>query len=395
MTVYLDYAATTPLRKEVFECYVSYLQQLGNPSSVHSSGQQVRRALEEARESLARSVDCNRNEVIFTSGGTESDNLAIKGLYWQRKAEDEKRNIIISAGTEHHAVIDPIEWLEKHDGAEILWLPIDSEGVLDLEFLSTFLAEQGERVALITLMWANNETGVITDIPRITAMAKQYGIPVHSDAIAAFGHMPLSFKDSGLAAMSISAHKIGGPVGAGALLVSRATKLVSLVHGGGQERGMRSGTMNAPVAKAFALAAEIAVAELESEMQRLEELRDYLVSQVQAITKVAKHTGSRVKRLPNNAHFIFEGCSGDSLLFLLDQQGICVSTGSACQAGVNGPSHVLVAMGRSSRDANGCLRMTLGQETTKADIDIFLKALPAALAGALKAGLPSQWRIDK
>lgn len=389
MTVYLDYAATTPLRKEVFECYVSYLQQLGNPSSVHSSGQQVRRALEEARESLARSVDCNRNEVIFTSGGTESDNLAIKGLYWQRKAEDDKRSIIISAGTEHHAVIDPVEWLEKHDGAEILWLPIDSEGVLDLEFLSTFLAEQGERVALITLMWANNETGVITDIPRITAMAKQYGIPVHSDAIAAFGHMPLSFKDSGLAAMSISAHKIGGPVGAGALLVSRATKLVSLVHGGGQERGMRSGTMNAPVAKAFALAAEIAVAELESEMQRLEELRDYLVSQVQAITKVAKHTGSRVKRLPNNAHFIFEGCSGDSLLFLLDQQGICVSTGSACQAGVSGPSHVLVAMGRSSRDANGCLRMTLGQETTKADIDIFLKALPAALDGALKAGLPS------
>ena len=196
MTVYLDYAATTPLRKEVFECYVSYLQQLGNPSSVHSSGQKVRRALEEARESLARSVDCNRNEVIFTSGGTESDNLAIKGLYWQRKAEDDKRSIIISAGTEHHAVIDPVEWLEKHDGAEILWLPIDSEGVLDLEFLSTFLAEQGERVALITLMWANNETGVITDIPRITAMAKQYGIPVHSDAIAAFGHMPLSFKDS-------------------------------------------------------------------------------------------------------------------------------------------------------------------------------------------------------
>ena len=389
MTVYLDYAETTPLRKEVFECYVSYLQQLGNPSSVHSSGQQVRRALEEARESLARSVDCNRNEVIFTSGGTESDNLAIKGLYWQRKAEDNKRNIIVSAGTEHHAVIDPIEWLEKHDGAEILWLPIDSEGVIDLDFLSTFLAEQGERVALITLMWANNETGVITDIPRVTAMAQQYGIPVHSDAIAAFGHMPLSFKDSGLAAMSISAHKIGGPVGAGALLVSRATTLVSLVHGGGQERGMRSGTMNAPVAKAFALAAEIAVAELESEMHRLEELRDYLVDQVQAITKVAKHTGSQVQRLPNNAHFIFEGCSGDSLLFLLDQQGICVSTGSACQAGVNGPSHVLVAMGRSSRDANGCLRMTLGQETTKEDIDTFLQALPAALAGALKAGLPS------
>ncbi len=389
MTIYLDYAATTPLRKEVFDCYVGFLQQLGNPSSVHSSGQKVRRALEEARESLARSVDCNRNEVIFTSGGTESDNLAIKGLYWQRKAEDEKRNIIISAGTEHHAVIDPIEWLEKHDGAEIIWLPVDSEGVIDLDFLATFLTEKADLVAVITLMWANNETGVITDIPKVVAIANQYGIPVHSDAIAAFGHLPLSFKDSGLAAMSLSAHKIGGPVGAGALLVSRATKIVSLVHGGGQERGMRSGTMNAPVAKAFALAAEIAVAELDAEMQRLAKLRDYLVSEVQSIAPVAKHTGSKAQRMPHNAHFTFEGCSGDSLLFLLDQQGICVSTGSACQAGVNGPSHVLVAMGRSERDANGCLRMTLGQESTQEDIDFFLKALPSALEGALKAGLPS------
>jgi cysteine desulfurase len=283
MTIYLDYAATTPLRKEVFDCYVGFLQQLGNPSSVHSSGQKVRRALEEARESLARSVDCNRNEVIFTSGGTESDNLAIKGIYWQRKAEDEKRNIIISAGTEHHAVIDPIEWLEKHDGAEIIWLPVDSDGVIDLDFLATFLTEKADLVAVITLMWANNETGVITDIQRVVEIANQYGIPVHSDAIAAFGHLPLSFKDSGLAAMSLSAHKIGGPVGAGALLVSRATKLVALVHGGGQERGMRSGTMNAPVAKAFALAAEIAVAELDAEMQRLAKIRDYLVSEVQSI----------------------------------------------------------------------------------------------------------------
>jgi cysteine desulfurase len=389
MTVYLDYAATTPLRSEVFDCYVTYLKELGNPSSVHSSGQKVRRALEEARESLAKSVDCNRNEVIFTSGGTESDNLAIKGLFWQRKTEDENRNVIISAGTEHHAVIDPIEWLEKHDGAEILWLPIDAEGVLDLDYLESYLKDNHDKVALISLMWANNETGVITDIPRVVQIANQFGIPVHSDAVAAFGHTPLSFKNSGLAAMSISAHKIGGPVGAGALLVSRATKLVSLVHGGGQERGMRSGTMNAPVAKAFALAAEIAIAELGSEMKRLQELRDYLVTSVQSIAAVAQHTGSNANRLANNAHFVFVGCSGDSLLFLLDQQGVCVSTGSACQAGVNGPSHVLVAMGRSNRDAYGCLRMTLGKETTKQDIDLFLEALPKALDGALKAGLPS------
>ena len=387
MSVYLDYAATTPLRKEVFDCYVEHLQTLGNPSSVHSSGQLVRRALEEARESLAKSVDCNRSEVIFTSGGTESDNLAIKGLYWQRVAEDSNRKVIISAATEHHASIDPMEWLEKHDGAEILWLPLDYQGVVDLDFLQNYLKENHSRVALVNLMWANNETGVITDIEKVTAITASYDIPVHTDAIAAFGHIPISFANSGLAAMSISAHKIGGPVGAGALIVSRATKLVSIIHGGGQERGMRSGTMNAPVAKAFALAAELSIAELDKETQRLAELRDYLVEGVKKLTPLASLTSEQALRMPHNAHFTFEGCSGDSLLFLLDQQGVCVSVGSACQAGVNGPSHVLLAMGRTEREANGCIRMTLGKESSKADVDAFLTALPQALDGALRAGL--------
>jgi cysteine desulfurase len=387
MSVYLDYAATTPLRKEVFDCYVEYLQTLGNPSSVHSSGQLVRRALEEARESLAESVDCNRSEVIFTAGGTESDNLAIKGLYWQRVSEDSKRKVIISAATEHHASLDPMEWLEKHDGAEVIWLPVDQQGVIDLVFLEEFLVSNHSRVALVNLMWANNETGVITEIEKVVAIANSYEIPVHSDAIAAFGHIPISFANSGLAAMSISAHKIGGPVGAGALIVSRATKLVSIIHGGGQERGMRSGTMNAPVAKAFALAAELAVAELPQEMIRLKALRDKLVSGVQEITPLAHHTGALSARMPHNAHFTFDGCSGDSLLFLLDQQGVCVSVGSACQAGVNGPSHVLIAMGRTEQQANGCIRMTLGKQSTEADVDAFLKALPIALDGALRAGL--------
>ena len=389
MTVYLDYAATTPLRKEVFDAYVEQLQTLGNPSSVHSSGQAVRRTLEEARESLAKSVDCNRSEVIFTSGGTESNNLAIKGLYWQRSAEDSNRNIIISAATEHHAVIDPIEWLEKHDGAEVVWLPVDYQGQIDLTFLADFLIRENSKVALVSLMLANNETGVITDIEAVVALANKYQIPVHSDAIAAFGHMPFSFAQSGLAALSISAHKIGGPVGVGALIVSRTTKLVSIIHGGGQERGMRSGTMNAPFAKAFAVAAELAMAELDSEMPRLEQLRDRLVSGVKALSSRANHTSSQVKRLPHNAHFTFDGCSGDSLLFLLDQQGVCVSVGSACQAGVNGPSHVLLAMGRTDREANGCIRMTLGNQSTDADVDAFLSALPKALEGALRAGLTS------
>jgi cysteine desulfurase len=387
MSVYLDYAATTPLRKEVFDCYVEHLQTLGNPSSVHSSGQLVRRALEEARESLAQSVDCNRSEVIFTSGGTESDNLAIKGLFWQRVAEDAKRNVIISAATEHHASIDPMEWLEKHDGAEILWLPVDDQGAVDLVFLEQYLNSNHSKVALINLMWANNETGVITDIEKVVALAKPFEIPVHSDAIAAFGHIPISFSASGLAAMSISAHKIGGPVGAGALIVSRATKLVSIIHGGGQERGMRSGTMNAPVAKAFALAAELSIAELSEEYSRLETLRNKLVQGVKEITPLARLTAELSPRMPHNAHFSFDGCSGDSLLFLLDQQGVCVSVGSACQAGVNGPSHVLVAMGRTQSQANGCIRMTLGKQSTQADVDAFLKALPQALDGALRAGM--------
>lgn len=389
MTVYLDYAATSPLRDEVLDCYVEHLKNLGNPSSVHSSGQRIRRALEEARESLAKSVDCNRSEVIFTAGGTESDNLAIKGLYWQRNSEAVARPIIISSGTEHHASIDPMEWLEKHDGAEIVWLPVDDQGIIDFKFFEDFLAEHHEKVALVNLMWANNETGVITDMSRVVELAKKYELPVHSDAIAAFGHIPISFAQSGLSTMSISAHKIGGPIGAGALIVSRSTKLVSIIHGGGQERGMRSGTMNAPVAKAFAKAAEIAVAELDTETQRLQALRDRLVESVKALTPLAHHTAGSVARMPHNAHFTFEGCSGDSLLFLLDQQGVCVSVGSACQAGVNGPSHVLVAMGRTEREANGCIRMTLGKDTTDADIDAVLAALPKALEGALRAGLTS------
>ncbi len=387
MTIYLDYAATTPIRPEVLECYVENLKTLGNPSSVHSAGQKVRRALEEAREELASSVNCDRNEVIFTAGGTESNNLAIKGLFWKQRDSDSKKNLIISAGTEHHAVIDPIEWLEQHEGAEVIWLKVNSDGALDFQELETLLELRSQEVALISLMWANNETGIITDIKKVTELASNYSIPVHSDAVAAFGHIETSFKNSGLTAMSISAHKVGGPVGVGALIVARSAKLVSLTHGGGQERGLRAGTMNAPAAKAFALAASKAIEELHAESARLQALRDSLISKVQASAPNAKLTGGASFRMPHNAHFIFEGCSGDSLLFLLDQQGIEVSTGSACQAGVNGPSHVLVAMGRSIPEAYGCIRVTLGSDSTEDDVNAFVNAIPKAIEGALKAGI--------
>ena len=390
MSVYLDNAATTPIRPEVLEVYKDYLQLLGNPSSVHTSGQQVRQALEESRESIAKVVDCDRSEVIFTSGGTESDNLAIKGLFWQCRNEDATRKVIITAGTEHHGVIDPIEWLENHDGAEVVLVPVSYDGELDLEWLSNYLADNHQSVALISLMWANNETGVITDIGAVTAMANKYSIPVHSDAVAAFGHMPVSFRDSGLAAMSITAHKLGGPVGVGALIVSRNTKLVSIIHGGGQERGLRSGTMNAPAAKAFALAAERMQGELEKEIARLIDLRAKLIEGVLSITPEISLTASNAERLPNIIHFTLAGASGESLLFLLDQKGIFVSTGSACQAGVNRPSHVLIAMGRTEDQAKGCLRITFGHESTEEDVDAVLEALPQAIESALKAGLSSQ-----
>ena len=390
MSVYLDNAATTPIRPEVLEVYKDYLQLLGNPSSVHTSGQQVRQALEESREVIAKVVDCDRNEVIFTSGGTESDNLAIKGLFWQRRSEEATRKVIITAGTEHHGVIDPIEWLETHDGAEVVLVPVSFDGELDLEWLSNYLADNHQSVALISLMWANNETGVITDINAVTSIANQYSIPVHSDAVAAFGHMPVSFKDSGLAAMSISAHKLGGPVGVGALIVSRNTKLVSIIHGGGQERGLRSGTMNAPAAKAFALAAERVQTELEKEISRLADLQAKLIQGVLAITPEISLTASNADRLPNINHFTLAGASGESLLFLLDQKGIFVSTGSACQAGVNRPSHVLIAMGRTEDQAKGCLRITFGHESAETDVNAVLEALPQAIESALKAGLSSQ-----
>ncbi len=390
MSVYLDNAATTPVRAEVLTEYTKYLQLLGNPSSVHTSGQLVRQALEEARESLAKTIDCDRSEVLFTSGGTESTNLAIKGIYWQRSAENSKRNVIITAGTEHHGVIDPIEWLEAQQSAEVVLVPVNFDGEIDLDWLAQYLTANHERVALISLMWANNETGVITDINKVTALAKEYLIPVHTDAVAAFGHMPTSFKDSGLQAMSLSAHKIGGPVGVGALIVSRSTKLVSIIHGGGQERGMRSGTMNAPAAKAFALAAEICIQNLHSEIQRTHLLSDRLIAEVSAISESISLTAAKANRLANITHFTLAGASGESLLFLLDQKGIFVSTGSACQAGVNRPSHVLIAMGRTEDQAKGCLRITFGHDNTEADVESVIQELPAAIESALNAGLSSQ-----
>ncbi|CAB4630089.1 unannotated protein [freshwater metagenome] len=389
MTVYLDHASTTALRPELVAGYLSQLQKLGNPSSIHGAGQKARQIVEDARDQLAKAFDCHRSEVIFTSGGTEGINIAIKGLYLNAIANDPLRNIIITAASEHHAGVDPVEHLEQEAGAIAVWAPLDQFGVIDLNWLEDYLEANGQKVALISLMWVNNETGLITPIPDLTKLAKRFGIPVHCDAVAAFGHIPISFKESGLSTMAVSGHKFGAPVGVGALVVARDAKLAITSHGGGQERGIRSGTLSAALAYALSTAAALAAAEVDSERQRIAALAKRIINFVQQAVPDAIFSRGEQPGYEGIIHFTFPGCSGDSILYLLDSAGVSVSTGSACRAGVAEASHVLIAMGRTEQQARGSLRISLGHSTTEADVDAFIDVFPAAYTGAKKAGLPS------
>jgi cysteine desulfurase len=382
MAIYLDHAATTPMSPEVLAAYVSALSVVGNPSSIHSQGQNAKRMLEEAREQVAASVRADAVEVTFTSGGTEAINLAIKGLWWARNAASARPRMLIAAA-EHHATIDAAAWLASTEGAIVEEVPVDSLGRIDLAALERML---GEDVALVSILWANNEVGTIQPIDEVVALASRFGIPVHCDAVAAYGYLPIDFHASGLAALSISAHKVAGPVGIGALVIARTATIVPLIHGGNQQRA-RSGTQDAAGAVAFGVAAARAAAGIESRQIRLRELRDRLVAGIRSAVPMAILRGDPVERLPGNAHFTFPGCEGDSLLFLLDVAGFSVSTGSACQAGVPEASHVLLAMGVSEADARGALRITLGTDTTEDEIDAFVAALPAAVTRAGIAGL--------
>jgi len=382
MAIYLDYAATVPMPVEVLAVYTDALAVVGNPSSIHSFGQTARQMVEEAREAIALAVNADRNEVIFTSGGTEGCNLAIKGLFWERNSNSVSRKKILSAYTEHHAVTDTIEWLEKYECAEAIWVPVAEDGEIDFDWYRNYLAEHSSEVALVTFMLANNETGVITDVKKFATEANKYAVPSHSDAVAAFGYLPIDFDDLGLSTMTISAHKVGGPVGVGALLVSRATKITALIQGGGQERGIRSGTLNAAGTKAFAFAADQALRNMGEHNQHTRKLIEQIRSSVQNNVPGAKFSRGNQPGLPHNAHFTFEGAKSDSMLFLLDQAGIAASAGSACQAGVARPSHVLLAMGRNEAEANGTLRFTLGTTTTQADVDRLLEILPGLVATA-------------
>ena len=390
MPVYFDHAATTPLSEPALAALTQQLSRNGNPSSLHGSGRRARAVVEESREVLAQAAGAHRSEVIFVSGGTEADNLAVKGLFWARRDADARRRRILVSAIEHPAVQDTVEWLEKHENAEVTWLPVDQAGLVRLDAYQAALDQDPESVALVSVMWANNEVGSIQPIAEIVALAASYGIPVHSDAVQAFASIPVNFAESGLAAMSISGHKIGGPVGVGALLLGRAIKLTPVQHGGGQERDVRSGTLDTASIAAFAAAASDAVGRLTEEQSRLSTLRDEAIDRIQQLIPEAVLRGPRVetgKRLPGNVHFTFPGCEGDSLLFLLDMAGIESSTGSACTAGVPRPSHVLLAMGLSESEARGAQRFSLGHTTASTDVEALIAALPGAYAQAKQAGM--------
>ena len=359
----------------------------GNPSSLHTAGRSVRQVVEEARESIAADLRTRPSAVIFTSGGTESDNLAVKGLFWQRRDRLGQPARVLASSIEHHAVLDPVAWLGTHEGASIEWLGVDAQGRVSPDAIEDLL--RAGDVALCTVMWANNEVGTVEPVARIAELCREAGVPFHTDAVQAVGQIPVNLSEIGAHAVTISSHKIGGPFGVGALILDPALTLTPIMHGGGQERDIRSGTFDAPAIAAFAVALHHAVAGQADHAAHVRELRDQLVAAVLAAVPGTVLNGASLNgasRLPGNAHFSFPGCEGDALLMLLDAAGIDCSTGSACTAGIPEPSHVLLAMGVDEPTARASLRFSLGRATTSADIDSVVRALPSAVDRAARAG---------
>ena len=385
---YLDHAATTPLLPAAAAAMTEELAQLGNASSLHNAGRRARRVVEEARELIAETFGARPSEVVFTSGGTEADNLAVKGLYWARRATDPRRRRVLATAVEHHAVLDSVQWLAEQQGAEAGWLPVERSGVISPDMLAAAIEQDPAAVALISIMWANNEVGAVQPIADLAALAAEYQIPFHSDAVQAAGTQVVSLADTGATALTITAHKIGGPVGVGALLLAKGEQPVPVLHGGGQERDVRSGTLDVPAIRAFAVAVEMAAQRRSDEAKRLAALRDDLVAQVQAAVPDAILNGPPPGpgRLPGNAHFSFPGCEGDALLMLLDARGIACSTGSACTAGVAQPSHVLLAMGADEARARGSLRFSLGNSSGQCDVDALGVVIGEVVERARRAG---------
>src|SRR6266699_313139 len=405
--VYLDHAATTPMLPEALAAMVAELALAGNPSSLHNAGRRARRVVEESREQIAQIYGARPSEVVFTGGGTEADNLAVKGLYWARQAGSRADRMtagagglaaappgpagaprrVLAAAIEHHAVLDCVSWLGEHEGAQVQWLPVDGAGRLSPAVLRAAIERDPAGVALVSVMWANNEVGTIQPVAELAAVASEYGIPFHSDAVQAAGQLPVSLAGSGATARTITAHKIGGPVGVGALLLARGEEPVPVLHGGGQERDVRSGTLDTAAIRAFAVAVEAASARRAEHGARIARLRDELIRRVLAAVPDALLNGPEPgpARLPGNAHFSFPGCHGDALLMLLDAKGIACSTGSACTAGVAQPSHVLLAMGADLARARGSLRFSLGHTSTPGDVEALGSVLAEVVERARRA----------
>jgi cysteine desulfurase len=381
---YLDHAATTPMRPEAIEAVTAAMAEFGNPSSLHGSGRHARRRVEESREQLAATLGARPSEVVFTGGGTESDNLALKGMFWARRDADPRRRRVVLSAVEHHAVLDAAGWLAAHEGAELTWLEVDDTGLVARAALRDALADD---VALVSVMWANNEVGTVEPVRELAEIAHEYGIPFHTDAVQAVGAVPVDFAASGADALTMTGHKLGGPPGAGALLLRRDATPVPLLHGGGQERDVRSGTVNVPGTVGLAAAAAAAVRDRVDASARLATLRSRLIEGVRAVAPDVIVNGHPDDHLPGIAHLSFPGCEGDSLLMLLDARGIECSTGSACSAGVAQPSHVLIAMGAGADCARSSLRFSLGHTSTEADVDAVVDEIGPVVERARRAGV--------
>ena len=396
---YLDHAATTPMLPEAVAAMTAHLTEAlparGNASSLHTSGRRARRLVEEAREEIAAALGARPSEVIFTGGGTESDNLAVKGIYWARRAADPRRRRILVSAVEHHAVLDSVEWLAEHEGAEVTLLEVDGFGRVHEDTLRAAIAGDPDSVALVSVMWANNEVGTVNPVRELATRCAQDGIPFHTDAVQAVGAIPVDFAASQASALTVTAHKVGGPYGVGALLLRRDVPCTPVLHGGGQEREVRSGTLDVPAIVAMATAVRAAVDRRAEQAEYLAGLREELVAAVRAAVPDAMLNGDpgqsdvdgAPSRLPGNAHFTFPGCAGDSLLMLLDARGIECSTGSACTAGVAQPSHVLLAMDVEPALARGSLRFSLGHTSTPADVLALAEVIGPVVERARNAGL--------
>ncbi|MFI1989467.1 cysteine desulfurase family protein [Actinoplanes sp. NPDC020271] len=383
---YLDHAATTPMLPAALDAYAAAARAIGNPSSLHAAGRGARRMVEESRERIAAVIGARPSEVIFTGGGTEADNLATKGIFWARRDEDPRRLRVVASAVEHHAVLDAVDWLGRHEHATVSYLPVDAAGRVDPDGFAELVRAHGDELAVVSVQWANNEVGTVQPVPELAALAGEAGVPFHTDAVQAVGQVPVDFAGSGVAALTLTGHKLGGPVGTGALVLGRDVRCTPLLHGGGQERDVRSGTLDTPGVVAFAVAVEATVRARLEYADRVAVLRDEMVRRVLAAVPDAIYNGDPERRLPGNAHFSFPGCEGDALLLLLDAQGIYCSTGSACSAGVAQPSHVLLAMGADDARARSSLRFSLGHDSTEADLDALLAALPGVVERARRAG---------